>query len=69
MRKPIECPHCEDDLLVLICDETWTACRCRNCGWHYTWMPPPADDALDDAIQAVISASRGTLDVAGPTVS
>jgi hypothetical protein len=55
MRKLPDCPKCEDEILALEGYGAWLKLVCRECGWYHRFFPPPAEDELDAAIDAVLA--------------
>lgn len=60
MRPRQNCPSCGEDELYISRNITWISLHCPECGWNYTIMPRPAEDALDAAIAVAISAAKTT---------
>lgn len=62
MRKMPDCPECGEDELFIVRNITWHVVRCYECGWHHTFMPPPAETELDAAIADVVREVRARAD-------
>ncbi len=58
MRILPDCSICGEPDLRLIHNVTWTALRCINCGWSYTFMPAPPEDELFAAIAQAVQGAK-----------
>lgn len=54
LRVLPDCPKCQEDELFLRHGKEWTVIRCYLCGWNYTIIPKPADDAIEAAVAEAV---------------
>ena len=53
------CPYCDDEPLSIVYDKRFIRVICRECGWAYTFMPPPSsEDELGERIDAMIAEAK-----------